>query len=439
MNILYLAHRIPYPPNKGDKLRAFRQIEFLSKRHRVWCACFVDDKRDWRHVAALYEFCEDVIAIPLQPRSAKIRGLLGLLRGRTVTESYYQSRKMHDAIKNWCHSVTFDAVVAFSSSMAHYAMQASVPRRILDMCDRDSAKWEDYAKHSRGVIRLLYGLEAERLAKKEQEWVDAFDATVLITKAEAVGLKITAPSHSHERAIHVVGNGVKVNDRVDSPARTNNDRLETGPTDKSRVCGFVGVMDYKPNVDGVCWFARECWPAIRAAHPTARFRIIGRSPTRAVRKLAKIAGIEVVGEVDDVAVELAKIDVSIVPLAIARGLQNKVLEAMAAAKPVVMTRRVATSLTGRDQEHFVIADFAPDFANAVTTLFNEPQLSRRIGQSAQEFVRRHYRWEVELAKLERIIAGVSESSAALWRLPSGETSETRISDVQPNAASRVPW
>lgn len=401
MNILYLAHRIPYPPNKGDKLRAFRQIEHLARRHRVWCACFVDDPRDFRHVQKLREYCKDVAAIELRPLSAKARGLWSLARGGTIAEGFYASREMSAALANWGSQTHFDAVVAFSSSMAPYALNVSAPRRILDLCDLDSLKWSDYAAHLRSkpgsrfrdrTLAAIFQTESARLASAERRWIDGFDAALLATEIEAAPLRGLVK----DRKLHVVGNGVE----LPSLALTN--PIEDIP-DPAMTVGFVGVMDYLPNVDAVSWFACESWPLIRRQFPNATFRIVGRSPVRAVRNLARIAGVHVVGEVESVSDELSRFDVSVVPLRIARGVQNKVLEAMAAAKAVVLTPMAAKGIAAVASRDYVVAESAREFALAIGSLLADAPARRRIGQSAREFVAHHRRWEPEMEKFEALV------------------------------------
>jgi glycosyltransferase involved in cell wall biosynthesis len=175
-----------------------------------------------------------------------------------------------------------------------------------------------------------------------------------------------------------------------------------------RIAGFVGVMDYRPNVDAVVWFVENCWERIRAACPKAVFRIIGRGPTRRVRRLAKVPGVEVVGGVDDVAAEVRQLAVSVAPMRIARGLQNKVLEAMAAAKPVVLTAKAAEGIRARDGQHYLIADHAADIIQRVTRLLNDPEERARIGTAARRFVAANHCLEDELQMFELIVAGTSE-------------------------------
>ncbi len=398
MNILYLAHRIPFPPNKGDKLRAFRQLEFLSRRHRVWCACFIDDPQDAKHVAALRNYCHQVGTVRLHRAVATLRGLSGLFLGGTMTESFYASARLTRLIRNWCPEVSFDAVVAFSSSMASYALAVPAARRVLDLCDLDSRKWNDYADASLPLMRHLYRTEARRLAIRERDWISRFTAATLITRRETELL----PPDCRSR-VQVISNGV-------TPLMTP---TVTGtPLTQTPVIGFLGQMDYKPNVEAALWFARQCLPAIRLRFPQAIFRIVGRRPTRAIRGLARLPGIEVTGEVADATAELMKFDISVAPLHIARGLQNKVLEAFAASKPVVTTSAVAASLEISAGREALIADDATSFATAVVRLLRDPIMAARTGAAGHEFVIRHHQWEKELQRFELLVTGESETVSA---------------------------
>jgi len=446
MNILYLAHRIPFPPNKGDKLRAFRQIEQLSRHHRVWCACFVDTPSDQQFVKPLSAYCHKLAAIRLSPARAMLRGVAGMARGKTLTESYYRDAKMNDVLSCWSKEVRFDVVVAFSSSMAPYALSVPARRRVLDLCDLDSQKWFDYAATSNGPLAFPYAVEGRRLAARERTWLDAFDATILITEAEAALLEPSAPRGK----LHIVGNGVSLPDlnhsapfdarreprasvradprRSEKPASSDawrslaHARLDIGAGGTPHVSetgaypsvvGFVGVMDYRPNVDAVCWFVDNCWDAIRKAYPQAVFRIVGRSPTRRVRRLTRAAGVEVVGEVDDPAAEILRFTVSVAPMRIARGLQNKVLEAMAAARPVVLSSCAARGLIGRHDQHYVLADTPDETIRAIVRLLGDEDRSRQLGSAARRYVATHHRWRRELQRFELIVAGQLATMSSL--------------------------
>ena len=398
MNILYIAHRIPYPPNKGDKLRAFRQLAHLAGRHRVWCACFVDDPGDLRYAADLEAICAGVAAVRLRPAIATARGLAGLAAGRTLTESYYRSRAMADILRRWSKTVAFDVVVAFSSSMAPYALDVPAPRRVLDLCDLDSRKWHGYAERSSIPAGWLYRIEGDRLAEREIAWTRAFDATLLITHREARPLLGRVPAGQ----VHAIGNG------VDLPACSGDCRESPSAGGAVPTVGFVGVMNYRPNVDAVRWFVRCCWPRIRSACPEATFRIVGRSPTRSVRRLQAVPGVKVVGGVEDVGSELGRFHVSVAPLRIARGLQNKVLEAMAWAKPVVLTVPAAEGIAALDGDAFVVARDEAEMAEAVVSLLQNQLRRERIGAAGRRFVQSYHRWDTVLRGFELIATGMIE-------------------------------
>jgi len=398
MNLLYLAHRIPYPPNKGDKLRAFRQIQHLSRRHGVTCACFVDTPTDMRYVEDLERYCERVVAIPVNRRSATARGLAGLVTGGTVTEHFYRSGPMSRALHDLNRRQGFDVVVAFSSSMAPYALKVPAERRVLDLCDLDSAKWIECADFTNVLKRWLYQLEGKRLALRERAWINAFDAAILISDAEARTLGDAIDS----RRLHFVTNG------VDLPSTD----VRSTPGDmrdlaKPSTVGFVGVMDYFPNVDAVCWFAQTCWEAIRRAVPRATFRIVGRSPLQRVRRLARIPGVVVTGEVASVQDELDRFDVSVAPLRIARGLQNKVLESMAAGVPVVLTAKAAEGIAGVPDRDFVVADDADALIRATIGLCCDDTLRHQIAHAGRRFVAGHHNWEQALEQFEMIVTGTT--------------------------------
>ncbi|NOX57869.1 MAG: TIGR03087 family PEP-CTERM/XrtA system glycosyltransferase [Planctomycetes bacterium] len=385
MNILYICHRLPYPPNKGCKIRAFRTIEHLARHHDVSCACFVDDPADMQYVPALREFCREVIAIPLNRKRALVRGMMDLAIDETMTGGFYRSNAMADALRNISTRIEFDALVVFSSGMGQYAECVEAPTRIIDLCDLDSAKWASMAQQSLPPRSWLFEAEAHRLAQTERDLYEQFDATILISAQEA-------NDWTGDRAkLHIMGNGVRCPHKTD-------DR----PSD-SKIIGFVGDMRYMPNVDAVCWFATEIFPLIREHDPDAKFHIIGRSPTRRVRQLARQAAIHVTGEVDDVWTHLRRCQIAVAPLRIARGVQNKVLESMAAGVPVVATSPVAAALQATSGEHLLVADDVAGFVARVVELLRDPSRCTALGSQARRWVASAYRWPTQLSILDDLL------------------------------------
>jgi glycosyltransferase involved in cell wall biosynthesis len=463
MNVLYLSHRVPYPPNKGDRIRTYHTLRALAAAHDVTCVCFSDDRADGVALTALKALTLKVHAVPLSRGAALTRGAVRLARGGTVTEGFYASRRMRDTLRRVTRERSFDAVLAFSGCMAQHALSVPAERHILDLCELDSEKWRGYAARSWFPMSRVYGREAERLARRERCWARSFDAVVVISDAEAGELAPHVPSGQ----LHVVRNGVHIPaGRMDpdgpppgvpkdatpeAPDSRGDDRGGGGPLPHGRgaarrrtsgrvsggplphgrgsvvhrqvssgtapdgsgggvdrtesIVGFVGQMNYPPNVEAVTWFVRTCWPTVRAAEPRAVFRIVGRRPTRSVRRLARVAGVEVMGAVADVGAHLASLSVSVAPLRVARGVQNKVLEAMASGLPVVLTPAAARGIAARDPDEWRVAEGAAEFAGHVVDLLGDAALRVRLGEAARRFVARQYRWEKELARLVTIVEG----------------------------------
>ncbi len=386
--ILYLAHRIPCPPDKGDKIRSFHQVAHLAERHDVWCAFFVDDPADWKHVQTLKGMCRDVAAVPLSPRWAKLRAMVGFAGGGTLSEGYFDDPRMRRVVREWARSVSFDATMVFSSSMGRYADQVGGGRKVLDFCDWDSLKFAEYGRSGGRLAGTVWRGESRRLRERELTFLRGFDACVVVTAEEAAAV----PELVGSDRLHVVGNGVVLGDE---PA--------VSASEVDAVVGFVGQMDYAPNVEAVAWFAERVFPKVRRVEPAAVFRIVGRSPTREVLRLGDRDGVEVVGAVDCVRRELEQFAVSVAPLRIARGIQNKVLEAMAGCRPVVLTRAAASGIGGIDGEQFCVADDASMFAARVLRLLSDPPERDRLGRSARRFVGDRFDWSSEMRKLESLL------------------------------------
>ncbi|HET7314045.1 TIGR03087 family PEP-CTERM/XrtA system glycosyltransferase [Salinisphaera sp.] len=393
--LLYLCHRIPYPPNKGDKIRAFNWLRALAERHTVHLGSFVDDSADWAHRAVLDRWCDQVCLRPLAPRRAKLRSLSALARGEALSFAYYRDRALQDWVDRLMAERRIDAVLVFSSTMAPYVAGHAV-RRVLDFVDVDSDKWAQYAAHTRGPMRRIYAREANTLAAGERRLARSFDASIFVSAAEADFFRRMAPDCAAR--VHAIANGVYAEyfdpDGDYAPAAP-------GATD----IVFTGAMDYGANVDAVCWFVEQVWPRVRQAVPEARFTIVGTRPTRRVQALAEHAGVVVTGAVPDVRPYLARARVAVAPMRIARGLQNKVLEAFAMARPVVMTPQAEAGLEpGAEAAGDVVA--APEaFAAAVIArLAGVPDEATR--RAARGYVLTHYAWAARFAELDRLIEGV---------------------------------
>ncbi len=430
--LLYLTHRIPYPPNKGDKVRSFNILRQLARTHRVWLGTFVDHPDDHQHIPALAQWCVQTCVIPIEPGIRRVASLRGLLRGEALSLPYYRSPRLTDWVERAVAEHGITRAVAFSGPMAQYLGVPGLARRVVDFCDVDSAKWTQYAAEHRWPMSWLYRREGERLLAFEREAAAQVDASLFVTEAEAALFCRAAPEATPR--VGVMQNGVDAD--FFSPANAGESPYPPG----GPVIVFSGAMDYWPNVDAVTWFATELLPRIRQAVPEVRFCIVGMNPAPAVQALAG-EGVVVTGTVPDVRPYIAHADVVVAPLRIARGIQNKVLEAMAMARPVVVSADSATGLAARPGQDFEIARDGDDTVRHVVALLADPARRSAMGTAARTCVVDHYSWQAHLAQLDSLLAVgdafLGEGSVGAG-LPANAASEQPSSRASPLPQKQSP-
>jgi sugar transferase (PEP-CTERM/EpsH1 system associated) len=394
-DILFLAHRVPYPPDKGDRIRTYNILRFLSRRASVHLLCLADEPVSEdvsRHLAGL---CRRCLILPLGSRLRLLRGLASFVRGRTITQGAFYSSPFLRALQEWTRETRFHAAMASASSMIPYLrikeLQA-IPA-IVDLMDVDSQKWYDYAGMRSWPLSWLYRTEGRRLRHIEQDLPGWARAATLVSQAEADLFQSFCPWDQ----IHSVANGVDLD--YFSP-------LENRPS--SEDCVFVGALDYYPNIDAAEWFCREVWPSISQRRPQAKFILVGRRPAAAVQRLADLPGVHLVGQVADVRPFLAKASVVVVPLRIARGLQNKVLEALAMGKAVVASPPALAALQIRPGVHLLAASSAVEWVNGIQTLLENEHYRGELGAAGRKFVEEHHDWDHCLEPLSELLKLNSE-------------------------------
>ena len=291
-SLLFLAHRLPYPPNKGDKVRSYHFLKHLAGRFRVFLGTFIDDPDDWRHVEALRGLCAEMHVEPLVPWSKRVVSAAGLLRGEALTLGYFRNRHLHRWVRDVAGREPIARAFAFSSPMAQYALDLPGVRCYIDMVDMDSLKWAQYARRNPWPMSALYAREARRLLGYERKIAMNSEASIFVTQEEGKLFCDAAP----ECAARVVTIGNGVDSEYFSPSPDSVSPYAPG----ERPIVFTGAMDYWPNVDAVSWFARDVLPEIRRRDAAARFYIVGMNPASAVQALASEPGVVVTGRVDDV-------------------------------------------------------------------------------------------------------------------------------------------
>ena len=404
--LLYLTHRIPFPPNKGDKLRSYHLLKHLTAKYRVFLGTFVDDEADWHHVEAVRALCEDSWFGRVHPRLAPVRGLAGLVTGEPVSLAHFRDPRLRAWVEAVIERTGIRKAVVFSSSMAQYVLGHRDLRRVVDFVDVDSDKWRQYAAARRWPLSWVYAREARALLDFERRVAREVEASVFVTAKEAALFGRLVPDCKDR--IYACANG------VDGDWFSPEAELTSPYPAGVKPVVFTGAMDYWPNIDAVCWFAREALPRIRAQEPAVRFYIVGMNPPPAVRALEKDPAVEVTGRVDDVRPYVRHAAVAVAPLRVARGIQNKVLEAMAMAKPVIVSASSAAALSARPGVEIEVAETPEGFAAKALALL-APARAAELGQAARRRVLADYDWAANLKRFDDMLAGDEPSTGGTTR------------------------
>lgn len=391
-DLLYLVHRIPYPPNKGDKIRSYHLLKYLSGHFRVHLGCFIDDVNDKMYIDKVKALCVDTCFIDQAPLVARLRSLRGFFCGQAMSLPYYRDAQLQRWVERLLGSGTIRHALAFSGPMAQYLQSgsANAVHRVIDFVDVDSEKWLQYANSSRWPLSQLYRREARCLLEHERRVARQFDATSFVSSAEAELFRQRAPMARHK--VDFFSNGVDAN--YFSPQGAHHNPYP----DANPVLVFTGVMDYRPNVEAVQWFARCVMPSLRARFPSLAFYIVGARPTAPVRALARMPGVVVTGAVPDVRPYLAHAALAVAPLRIARGVQNKVLEAMAMQTTLVASPQAIEGIDAVPDVELVIAQNEGEFIEKISSLL-AGKADFSLGLAARKRVLQDYCWSKNLERL----------------------------------------
>lgn len=369
MKILFLAHRLPYPPNKGDKIRSSWELRVLSKQNEVDLVCFYDSREDAKYLDGARNQCRYLYAERLPWLRSRFRALLSFLVGRPLSLGYFHSSSLSHRVQELTQREQYKAIFCFCSPMAEYAKGIQGIPRLLDMVDADSAKWEQYGRSAGWPFSWLWRQEARRLALYEEKMASEFDSTFLCTDAETSELRQRCPGAMVETLAHPIDTDYFDPERVPVPS-------EVGALQPYVV--FTGWMDYFPNADAVEYFSSEILPLLRRELPDLRFVIAGGNPTSSVRGLAKRPGVHFTGYVPDLRPYLRGAMAAVAPFRIARGIQNKVLEALSMGLPVALTERAAVGVPEELRPLLMIEDDPHEFAARLIERLRAPVSVRSV-------------------------------------------------------------
>ncbi len=393
--ILFLSHRIPFPPDRGDKIRSHNVLKSLATLAPVHVATFADDEEDFARREDLFELAASHMLV--RRRKPLLQAAVEALAfGKPLSLTAFHDRQLRQWIEETLRRYPIDVIYVFSGQMAQYVPASFKGRVIADLVDVDSAKFEAYSTRSTGLRRWIERREGSLLSAEEALITSRADTTLLISEAEADLLRSRVPSTlAGAGTIRAMPNGL--DSEYFDPAKVRSE-----PRMKS--CGrpriiFTGQMDYAPNVEAVLRAIDQIMPAVRSVCPGASFHVVGRNPAAQVRARDGIGGVHVWGRVDDIRPWLAAADIALVPLDIARGVQNKVLEAMAMALPVVLTPGAATGIDALDRQHFVIGETDAALVSAIVALAGDEARCRTMGGAARDWIVNNASWAAALVRL----------------------------------------
>jgi sugar transferase (PEP-CTERM/EpsH1 system associated) len=396
--ILFLAHRIPYPPDRGDKIRSWNILKHLGTLARVHLACFADDEADAAHLDALRSAMGGSLGeahVEIRRKNRFAAAAEAIAAGKPISLTMFDSAALRTFVDSALACPAVGSAYAFSGQMAQFVPQPCAQHFIMDFVDMDSAKFAEYA--GGGPMRWAHKREAEKLFAFERATAARAGLSLFVSEAEAALFRAKAP----EARVAAISNGIDLDfygpqadsPRIEAPARP--------------LIVFTGQMDYRPNVEAVTSFAKDAMPSIRQRHPSAAFAIVGRNPPPAVLRLAEREGVIVTGAVPDVRSWLAAADVVVAPLRIARGIQNKVLEAMAMARPVIASPAAFEGIDAEPGRDLIVAS---DEGAAVADLLADPAAAAAIGAAARRQMEKSYRWSARLAPLAAMLAPEREAA-----------------------------
>ncbi|MGR5134585.1 TIGR03087 family PEP-CTERM/XrtA system glycosyltransferase [Vibrio alfacsensis] len=392
--LLYLCHRIPYPPNKGDKITTFNILKWLNRHYDVYVGCFVDDPNDIRYKNKVAELCKECFFVELRPTLSKLKGLSALGRGEPITLPYYRSSKMSNWVNQTIHQKEITKAFIYSGCMAQYVLTPDTEHlyKVMQFADIDSDKWRQYANSSNGIMSKIYMREYRTLAEYEKLVAKQFAISCFISDTEASLFKELVSTEIQPK-VKTLSNGID-SDYFSPTAQAT--LAENFPIENDNYIVFTGAMDYRPNIESVIWFTKHVWSEVIEQCPDSKFYIVGSSPPKQVTELGQIPGVIVTGRVDDVRPYLSHAKAAVAPMRMARGIQNKILEAMAMELPVMTSIRGIEGLEHCPVNNLYVTDTALEMIPWVSEKLSNTPIAAK---DARAWLEQHYSWDAKLNPL----------------------------------------
>ena len=388
MKILYVCHRFPFPPRRGGKIRPFNMIRHLGDQHEVTVCSLARSKQEAEEARGIAPYCKRFEIGLVDDRVQALRMVARLPTPAPSSFGYFRSTSLARTIDGLLATEKFDLIFVHCSSVAPYVSRHKATPKILDFGDMDSQKWLEYARSKPFPLSAGYWLEGRKLVAEERRLARQFDLCTATTRAEWETLE----GYGTGTPTDWFPNGV--DSEYFAPGNESYD---------SDTVSFVGRMDYYPNQECMFDFCASTWPIIREKRPGAKLLIVGADPSPAVRKLGDLPGVEVTGSVPDVRPYVRRSALMVAPLNIARGTQNKILEAMAMGVPVVTSEIAAGGVDAVAAEHLLVAKTRSDCVEAVLRLMSDKKERARLAEAGRARVLSNHAWPKSMQRLDGII------------------------------------
>ena len=393
-DLLFLMQRLPYPLIKGEKIRNWHILNYFRQWYDVHFGCLIDDPADFQHIDTVKALCRDMYTAPLDKKRAKMTCLSGLVTGEALSVTYFRDKGLRRWVEDVVAKVRPEVIFVNSSNMAPYILDLPFKgKRIIELGDVDSEKFRSYAETAKPPMRQVYQREWRQVARLERRIARECDSSVLVTESEAELFRSQVP----DAASKIVGISCGVDHEYFDPSRDYPAVYD--PAIPTFV--FTGTMDYIPNIEAVKWFATAILPLIRHTLPGARFFIVGSNPSDGVKALEKLDGVTVTGRVPDVRPYVFHAKAAVAPMRIARGIQNKVLEAMAMGKPVIVTSGALEGIDAVPGREVILADETATFAQAAIDVAAGRWVA--AGPAARHLILKKYDWNACLAGFDPLV------------------------------------
>lgn len=389
MNILFVCHRLPFPPNRGGKIRPFNMIRHLSRNHTVTIASLAHSESELIAGQELKRYCLELIAEVVPTTTRWLRAVRTIPSKWPSSGAYFWSPVLQRRIREFTKRQSIDLVLVHCAFVARYVRHITDAVRILDYGDLDSGKWLDYAQHRGFPLSLGYKLEFHKLRRYETQLAAEFDR-----------FTVTAPGELQEfRKINSTAPCTLITNGVDIEYFAKRPKCQT----RDPIIIFLGRMDYFPNVDGITHFVKDIFPLVRARIPNVQLKIVGSNPSPKIVQLQRISGVSVTGFVPDVRPSLAEAAVAVVPLRIARGTQNKMLECMSSGVPVVASPQAGAGVQAVGGRDYLVGSNPQEFASEVIRVLQDPNLQESLSTAARRQVESAHLWSHSMSILDSVI------------------------------------